>query len=640
MAQPVVVLERSRIAFVNDAFVQAFHLPSSLVAGRPLDGLMADEDRSRLEGSAGENPLRTNVVTAECERVPVLLSTSPLGEDVSLVTFAVDEQARRETILSRELLRLSASLFLARSEDEIHTQTIDALARAGFEARFAEEPPSENTRNALKTNEHAFTEGDRKTVLLPVDDSGHVLVVSAEHVITTHQSYTFTMFSRVLRSALSDVRAAESARRELEDAQGLIELARTTSSTLELDAVMSLTCDAIVRFLDVSNCFILLWEDGTRTLRGGASSIEHRERVRAIRISIDDASSIAARAARDRATVVIENTLDDPRAARSVFVHEFQERAVVVVPIVTRGHLIGVTVLDDVRGPREFPPSWLARAEAAVAQVGLAIANAKLYESLRTSYAELAHTRAAMVKRERLAALGELSAIVAHEVRNPLGVIYNAVSSLRRLIGTSEDANVLVDIVEEECRRLNQIVGDLIDFARPRQLSLQPESLGRVIQEALDQAAAQPEADTVRFVVDVDDSLPLIAMDRRLLRQALANIAVNAVQSMPRGGTLRIHARVGDGTASTREGAPRDPNERTDPTVVVDVADSGNGIAEDVLPRIFEPFFTTKAKGSGLGLAVVKRIVEDHGGRISVRSVVGEGTAFTVRLPIPSHAAP
>ncbi len=640
MAQPVVVLEGSRIAFANDAFVQTFHLPLALVVGRALGGLMADEDRSRLDLGTSDHPIRTAVVNAECERVPVLLSLNPLGDELSLATFAVDEQARREMLLSRELLRLSASLFLARSEDEIHAQTIDALARAGFEARFAEEPPSENTRNALKVNEHAFTEGDRKTVLLPVDDNGHVLVVGAEHVITTQQSYTFTMFSRVLRSALGDVRAAESARRELEDAQGLIELARTTSSTLELDAVMSLTCDAIVRFLDTSNCFILLWEEGTRTLRGGASSIEHRERVRAIRISIDDASSISARAARERATVVIENTLEDPRAARSVFVHEFQERAVVVVPIVTRGHLIGVTVLDDVRSPREFPPSWLARAEAAVAQVGLAIANAKLYESLRTSYAELAHTRAAMVKRERLAALGELSAIVAHEVRNPLGVIYNAVSSLRRLVGDSDDATVLVDIVEEECRRLNQIVGDLIDFARPRQLSLQPESLGRVIQEALDQAAAQPEADTVRFVVEVDDTLPLIAMDRRLLRQALANIAVNAVQSMPRGGTLRVHARVGEARPDSRDGTVRDASERVDPTVVVDVADSGNGIAEDVLPRIFEPFFTTKAKGSGLGLAVVKRIVEDHGGRISVRSVVGEGTAFTVRLPIPSHAAP
>ena len=620
MSQPVVLVRGGTISFANDAFAAAFSLPADFVVGRPFGALVADEDRARVEshlvhGAGG--PLRTAVVSAEAERIPVLVSCNALANRTSLVTIAIDEQARRDVVLSRELLRLSASLFVARSADEIRELTIGALARAGFRASFADEPPSDNTRHTLATDELAFSADDRTTVLLPVDETGNALVVTANEAITTHQSYTFTLFSRVLRSALNDVRAAELARRELEDAQGLIELARTTSSTLELEAVMSLTCDAMVRFLDMSNCFLLLVDEQARTLVGAASSIEHRERSLAIRVAIDDPVSLAARCARELVPIVIENAETDPRASRSVFVREFKEKALVVVPMVTRGHLIGVTILDDVRAAREFPPSWLARAEAAVAQVGLAIANAKLYESLRTSYAELAHTRAAMVKRERLAALGELSAIVAHEVRNPLGVIYNAVSSLRKLVGSSADATVLVDIVEEECRRLNQIVGDLIDFARPRQLSMQPESLSRVIQEALDQAAAQPDAASVRFVVDLDDSLPLIAMDRRLLRQALTNIALNGVQSMPRGGTLRVKARVGEGAA------------------VVDVADNGIGIAEDVLPRIFEPFFTTKAKGSGLGLAVVKRIVEDHGGLISVRSVLGEGSAFCVRLPIP-----
>src|SRR5262245_36636361 len=115
-------------------------------------------------------------------------------------------------------------------------------------------------------------------------------------------------------------------------------------------------------------------------------------------------------------------------------------------------------MLDETTGPRTFKKEFIELATAMVAQVGLSLTNARLYESLRRSYDELAATRAEMVKRERLAGLGELAAIVAHEVRNPLGVIYNATNSLKRLSAGSDDAVTLVDIVREECERLNQIV--------------------------------------------------------------------------------------------------------------------------------------------------------------------------------------
>ncbi|HEX7600939.1 MAG TPA: ATP-binding protein, partial [Polyangiaceae bacterium] len=308
-------------------------------------------------------------------------------------------------------------------------------------------------------------------------------------------------------------------------------------------------------------------------------------------------------------------------ALQSHFVETFDEKALVAVPMLSRDRLEGIVVLDDTRAPRAFSEAWLARAGAMVAQLGLSIANARLYESLRTSYAELAQTRAVMVKRERLAALGELAAIVAHEVRNPLGVIYNAESSLRRVVGTSKDGAVLLDIIHEECRRLNQIVGDLIDFARPRELSMQPEPLPRVVQEAVDIATSQPDAPATRVVQTVQASLPLVPMDRRLIRQAIANIAINAIQAMPHGGSLRVAVRYDAADSST----------------TVEITDEGGGIADDVLPRIFEPFFTTKAKGAGLGLAVVKRIIEDHGGRIVVSSRAGSGTTFAIRLPVPEE---
>jgi signal transduction histidine kinase len=334
--------------------------------------------------------------------------------------------------------------------------------------------------------------------------------------------------------------------------------------------------------------------------------------VNDIAISLDDPGSIAAEAARDRRVIVIADTTTDPRAHHSPLVVRFGEAALAAIPILSRGRLEGVVMLDDTRGPRTFDREWIELAAAMVAQVGLSLANARLYESLRRSYDELAATRAEMVKRERLAGLGELAAIVAHEVRNPLGVIYNATNSLKRLTSGEGDAATLIDIVREECERLNQIVGDLLDFARPNKLSLNPEEIGRILGEVVEAIGATPN---MRFEVTIDDDLPLLAVDRRLMRQALLNVALNAVQAMPRGGTLRMRAYHDDGA------------------VAVELTDQGPGIPDADLPRIFEPFYTTKATGAGLGLAVVKRIVEDHGGQVTVSSSP-DGTTFRFRLPL------
>jgi signal transduction histidine kinase len=200
-------------------------------------------------------------------------------------------------------------------------------------------------------------------------------------------------------------------------------------------------------------------------------------------------------------------------------------------------------------------------------------------------------------------------------VRNPLGVIFNSLGSLRRALRPEGDAKMLLEIVGEEADRLNRIVGDLLDFARPSPPALQPEPLDRVIDEALSAALAH-RPPRVAVTRDVPDGLPAVPMDGRLMRQALLNVTLNAVQAMPEGGTLSVRARVDGGTAR------------------IEIADTGPGIAEEVRHRIFEPFFTTKAMGSGLGLAVVKRIVDDHHGALEVVSVPGEGTTFVVRLPL------
>ncbi|MCY1018444.1 MASE1 domain-containing protein [Pyxidicoccus sp. MSG2] len=241
--------------------------------------------------------------------------------------------------------------------------------------------------------------------------------------------------------------------------------------------------------------------------------------------------------------------------------------------------------------------------------------NQELRDSLRT----LATTQAELVRSERMAALGELSATVAHEVRNPLGAISNAVAALRRLAPDMVGpAGTMLDVMDEEVQRLDLIVNDLLDFARPMKPRLQPQPLPPVVEGALSASLRSgPAHITVSHTLD--ESLPPVAVDPQLLHVALTNLFTNAMQAMPGGGTLTTKLEP-----DTHAGAPH---------ARLTISDTGHGMAPEVRARIFEPFFTTRASGTGLGLAIVRRIVDSHHGEVSVHSTVGQGTTFTVWLP-------
>jgi PAS domain S-box-containing protein len=260
------------------------------------------------------------------------------------------------------------------------------------------------------------------------------------------------------------------------------------------------------------------------------------------------------------------------------------------------------------------------------AQVSAALEAQSLLADLRRSYADLGRAQEQLVQRERLAAIGELAAVVAHEVRNPLGVFFNSLGAFRRLLGDGVDgrARTLLEIMEEESARLNHIVGDLLDFARPTAPTLHRERLEAILDEAVGAALGEGRGN-ITVVREVDE-LPPVPVDARLMRQALLNLAENAVQAMPGGGTLTLRLA-------------RDDADHL-PMIRVALTDTGPGIAPDVEPRIFEPFFTTRATGTGLGLAVVKRIVDSHRGKVRVATAEGHGATFTVWLPVEEEPAP
>ncbi len=218
---------------------------------------------------------------------------------------------------------------------------------------------------------------------------------------------------------------------------------------------------------------------------------------------------------------------------------------------------------------------------------------------------------------ERLAALGEMTAGVAHEVRNPLGIISSTAELLKERLNRYEPDNRLAQIIVEEANRLNTKVSEFLDFARPREPNLQPCRLDKVLDRSLE--LLYPEID--RLDISVTRDYPadgkLQAADPSLLHQAFLNILLNAIQAMPGGGTLTVAVASGPNGQGSE----------------IQVQDTGDGIKPDNLKKVFNPFYTSKEKGSGLGLPIVKSIIESHQGTITVDSTLGQGTSITIQLP-------
>ena len=238
--------------------------------------------------------------------------------------------------------------------------------------------------------------------------------------------------------------------------------------------------------------------------------------------------------------------------------------------------------------------------------------------------------------RDRLAALGEMAAAIAHEVKNPLASIQVAAGLLKRQLDDSADAHTLLNDIISEARMANQIVVQLLEFVRPMSLQIDPVAVDTVIDDAAAIVRSLPSAEHTTITVHPQSGLTTFPADRLLLRQLFANLLTNAVEAMTEGGQVWVTS----GYVPADE--PADPTEQPDYAgfVTVEVADDGPGIPAEVAEQIFSPFFTTKPRGSGLGLAIVRKIVNAHDGRIDVGPRDNGGTRFRVWLPVPRERPP
>jgi two-component system sensor histidine kinase PilS (NtrC family) len=228
-------------------------------------------------------------------------------------------------------------------------------------------------------------------------------------------------------------------------------------------------------------------------------------------------------------------------------------------------------------------------------------------------------------RQERLATIGSLAAGIAHEIRNPLASLSGSIQVLRNDLDLKGDNQHLMEIVLREAERLNTIITDFLEYARPKASSLEEIFLSSLVDETIMLLRNNRNfREDIKIACDVDSSVNLLA-DPQRMRQVFWNLLINACQALPNGGEIKINTEPFSHSGDTE-------------WLRVTISDSGQGIAREDIDKIFHPFFTTKTGGTGLGLAIVYRIIEDHGGTIDVESEPGKGTRFSIMLPTAEEA--
>ncbi len=248
-------------------------------------------------------------------------------------------------------------------------------------------------------------------------------------------------------------------------------------------------------------------------------------------------------------------------------------------------------------------------------------------------------------RRDRLASLGALSAGVAHEIRNPLAGIGTSAQILRRRLETGDPRGQFVDLILEEAARLDRIVEGLLQFARPDTPQLKRQSVVPSLDKALTLVHELAVRQDVLLHVERAADTPPIFVDHDQLLQVLLNLLMNAIQALAKGGEIRVSVRAARKAVPARSALGRRATDRLErveraggapPIDVVEirVQDNGPGIPAADQARIFDPFFTTRSQGTGLGLSICQSIIREHGGTITIDSVVGQGTAVIIDLPV------
>jgi C4-dicarboxylate-specific signal transduction histidine kinase len=397
-------------------------------------------------------------------------------------------------------------------------------------------------------------------------------------------------------------------------------VAEAVSRTLDVDEVLRTALDALtgVTGHEISSLHLLSEDGKTMQLRGDRGL---SPRMRELNVVLEmGETGLIPRVAATGETLNLANVMDAPDLlpAAKPIVRRDQIRAFVCVPIHSRGRILGTLSLGRRNGD-PFDEPEVALVEATADQIGIALDNARLYSETRRQLDELKLAQAQLIRAEKLSAVGELASGVAHEINNPLTTILGQAHLLLARPDVSEYLRERLTVISEETSRAARIVQNLLVFARHYPPERRPALLPDLVVRVLDLMAYQLEKDKVRTLTQFDETPPVL-VDEHQLQQVLLNLVQNAHHALAK--------HRGERILTVRVRAPKEH-------AVIEVLDTGPGIASEALPRVFDPFFTTKppGEGSGLGLSVSYGIVTEHGGRLRGENRPEGGAIFSIELP-------
>lgn len=397
------------------------------------------------------------------------------------------------------------------------------------------------------------------------------------------------------------------------------------SRSLDLETLLNRTIDKIIEILKPDSVRIYLLDEKRENLelaafKGLSERFIEKGPYRSRRVGVGYLGEVA----KTGKTLVV----GDLSRSESPYVDSMVEEGLqtsVYIPLVCKKETVGVMPVSSHTELR-FSADQIDFLSAIGSQIGMAVHNAHLYESLKKAYAELNVAQELVVRTEKLASLGKLAATIAHEINNPLTAVLTYVRLMKKLADRGgfapervKDIGRYLQTMESETARCGEIVKNLLAFARHSSTHKEPCDMASIVEKTLTLFAHELEMKGITVRKSMEAGLPSVRCDFRQMQQAILNLLSNAAEAMTKGGVLSIDVR--------RSSEPGQ--------LEVIVSDTGCGIPKEHLARIFEPFFTTKeeGKGVGLGLSVVYGIVAGHNGVLDVSSTLGEGTRFRIMLP-------
>ncbi len=347
--------------------------------------------------------------------------------------------------------------------------------------------------------------------------------------------------------------------------------------------------------------------------------------VLGLKISLVNENDVLVYCVHNKKSVWIKN--QDQILVEGLFVDEsflrfFKPLEFVTVPLIANNKVLGVVIADNKYSGVKLRKDRIDLLELLASQAGLAIESAESYHRLEEKVQELAETlkqlqetQDKLVRSEKLATIGNMATHIAHEIRNPLTAIGGFANAIMKTPTDVENVEVGSKIIKKEVQRLENILGNVLDFTKISKPKKRKSNLNSVIEEILILQSTIID-ENIDLTADLSPLISEFYFDEEQIKQALMNIITNSISSIKSTGAVQIKTL------------------QMDSEIILEVSDTGIGMADETLENIFNPFYTTRRDGTGLGLAVTERIVEEHDGRIEVNSKLGEGTVFKIILPV------